>query len=45
MLDPTSTTYDGFADENEAMAFAESLDAANANPPATDLGNVDGTPP
>ena len=39
VLDPTSTLYDGFTDENSAMAFAESLDFANANPPAPPPSN------
>jgi hypothetical protein len=33
VLDPSATFYDGFPDENSAMAFAESIDAANQNPP------------
>lgn len=33
VLDPSMTLYDGFADENSAMAFAESINASNAAPP------------
>ena len=32
VMDPSGTLYDGFADENSAMAFAESLNSANAAP-------------
>ena len=34
VLDPSSTLYDGFPDENAAMTFAESLDASNTPPPS-----------
>jgi hypothetical protein len=30
VMDPSATLYDGFPDENTAMAFAESLDASNS---------------
>jgi hypothetical protein len=30
VLDPSATVYDGFSDENAAMAFAESLDQQSA---------------
>jgi hypothetical protein len=30
VMDPSATLYDGFTDENSAMAFAESLDAENS---------------
>jgi hypothetical protein len=38
LLDPSETVYDGFKDENAAMAFAESLDQQRAGitpPPPT----------
>ena len=43
-MDPSATIYGGFIDENSAMAFAESLDAASANPPAADSGAMKGGP-
>jgi len=33
VLDPSSTIYDGFTDQNSAMSFAESLQYQTTNPP------------
>ena len=37
VMDATGTIYDGFADENSAMAFAESLYAERALPETTPI--------
>jgi len=34
VLDPSGTVYDGFTNENDAMAFAESLNYQISTPPA-----------
>jgi hypothetical protein len=37
VLDPSSTIHDGFTNQNAAMAFAESLNLANALPPSVQV--------
>jgi hypothetical protein len=39
VLDASGTLYDGFADQNAAMAFAESLYAQRASPDQTPIPN------